>query len=1193
MDVAAQLDEASGLDPEALAALPEDMRREILEQQQRERRMREQAPADPSNAEDMDNASFVASLAPDLRREILATADDAFLSSLPTQIRAEAQILRERASLQRRADPMPPPDEPQREEPAVNRAGVPVGNHTNPSRSRRVKTGKIKVDVDRDVVVAGCQDDTAVGTLGTTLPTAPFDSTAVQALIKLMFLLSPVRPQRLLQKLLHNLSHMSNLRGAISESFTRLLNNDGDGAMSALGSLGVLPNGQDTHLNPNAKSIEPSFPPSELIGVAPDVVHTNDSAQPYFRRRQTNNCAASIAASLPSSAKGSHRSEIPAVVATRIIETLIFLCSKSSRFCVDSLVPAATANSHENDGDTEDKCMADQHTVFEQLLDLLLLPRVSNSATNLEQLLNMLECMVTPLSALAKDPDEEADVPQKDIDAATSAGKEWVDAPRIVVSPAKVQILCSTLKLESCRDASFSKVHTITRRLCRIEANRGHILSELASVAQSLGETAIRDLRVLSVRLDDAVQLKQLSETQGNPTGTAGGTRTESGMANLGGNVASRVSSLEPVSSSSSSVTLSTSTSELKLLRVLQTLYSLCSVTGPDDQPSTSSRKHETFATKELVDILEGIHLDDLWKVLSSCLKAVKVLEGISSYDEDDTTDTGGPDDDNMDEDGNDNDNNNNNNNTGNGNGNNEGDDTQSDEGRGIDGDDNQNDNAGGKKLQNSAAGLLTRFLPVIEAFFVANASVIKAEDPQGTTKTDDASEKPSAATSADRSYLSGQRQSDVSLLVAGKSFLGFVEENRVLLNALIRNNSGLLDKGLRAMVQVTRCRSFLDFDVKRQWFKTQIRRLRQQASRRNGSLRLSIRRKHVFEDAYQQLRLRNADEMRSRLHITFRNEEGVDAGGLSREFFAILAKEMFNPNYALFTSTEDGCTFQPNQHSSINPDHLSYFRFVGRIVGKAVADGFLLDAHFTRSLYKHMLGLKPTHPDMEAIDPEYYKSLKSILEYNLADLGLELTFSTEDFSFGRRQTVDLVPNGRNVPVTDENKTEYVSLICQHRMTTAISSQIKAYLDGFYELVSRDLTAIFTPRELELLISGLPDIDVHDLKKNTEYVGWKATDDEIEWFWSVMFSLTRSQKASFLQFVTGSAKVPLAGFAELQGMRGVQKFSIHKVGGSSGALMSAHTCFNSLDLPKYKDEDELRDKLLYAISEGQGSFMFA
>lgn len=160
-------------------------------------------------------------------------------------------------------------------------------------------------------------------------------------------------------------------------------------------------------------------------------------------------------------------------------------------------------------------------------------------------------------------------------------------------------------------------------------------------------------------------------------------------------------------------------------------------------------------------------------------------------------------------------------------------------------------------------------------------------------------------------------------------------------------------------------------------------------------------------------------------------------------------------------------------------------------------------------------------------------------------------------------------------------------------MTTAISSQIKAFLDGFHELVSKDLIQIFTPRELELLISGLPDIDIHDLKKNTDYNGWKATDRQIEWFWNVLFSLSRNEKASFLQFVTGSSKVPLAGFGELPGMRGVQKFSIHKAGGSAGSLMSAHTCFNSLDLPVYKNEQELREKLLYAINEGAVGFLMA
>lgn len=237
---------------------------------------------------------------------------------------------------------------------------------------------------------------------------------------------------------------------------------------------------------------------------------------------------------------------------------------------------------------------------------------------------------------------------------------------------------------------------------------------------------------------------------------------------------------------------------------------------------------------------------------------------------------------------------------------------------------------------------------------------------------------------------------------------------------------------------------------------------------------------------------------------------------------------------------------------------------------------------------------MKPTHHDMEAIDPDFYKNLTMILEYNLEDIGLDhLTFSTDDNSFGRSKIIDLIPDGRSVTVTEENKEKYVSLICQHRMTTSIEPQIKAYLEGFHEMIQKDLISIFNAKELELLISGLPDIDIFDLQKNTEYTHYKVTDKQIAWFWEVMHTLNRSQKASFLQFVTGSAKVPLEGFSQLQGMRGTQKFSITKATGSSSSLMSAHTCFNALELPLYESKDVLRDKLLYAIAEGQGSFQFA
>lgn len=1112
-DVASQLDAGSSLDPEALAALPEDVRREVMEQEQRERRMHNEAPADPANAEEMDNASFIASLSPELREEILLTAEDAFLQSLPANFRTEAQILRERASINHRrtyeeptagshhgAAGANPEDGAQRNLQGTGLREQTENGVSSGSRRKQRAFGKIRVESDRDTVVylSGEQYSRL---------SPPLARADLEGFLRLLYLLSPVRPQKMIQKVFQNMTSVPRLRRVLTSALIRLLHDDNQGAISAFNTLQKDYEGpEDWRSKMDAQFGESlnDFPPLFLIGAAPEVLET-DGLNPslnMIRRKQTSDTVASIAANLPMSARGSrHERYLPPVVATRIVDTLQNICKNSPRYCINILVDGLVDGSEMEDNSP---------TAFDRLLDLLEKPRYTKSSANLEQLLVLLEVAVSPLSNLPKHGEEVAEVSQKEIDTAASSGKEWIDVPRIVVSQERLQLLCSILRMETCRDTSFTKVNTIARRLCRIDANRGYVLAELASVARALGADAIRDLKALSIRMSNAAENKALNFNADN-------------QADL---EATKSNSRAPVSASSS-VAVSTSTSELKLLRVLQTLQALCT----DVVDETSARKDgNVYVTTELVHLLNAMELDDLWSELSSCLKIVQRLEGVRMEEGKDTSS---------------------------GDGSNQGDDENAE---------------GGTRLQNSVAGLLTRFLPSIESFFVANASANRSQE---------------------KASNDGVDQDETYHLVGGNRLIEFATSNKILLNALVRNNSSLLDKGLKALVHVPRCRHLLDFDVKRHWFKTQVRRLRQHASRRHGSLRLHISRRNVLIDAYHQLRLRNADEMRGRLHITFRDEQGVDAGGLSREFFGILAKEIFNPNYALFTSTEDGSTFQPNPNSSINPDHLSYFRFVGRIVGKAVLDGYLLDAHFTRSLYKHMLGIKPTHHDMEAIDPDYYKNLKTILEYNLGDLGLELTFSIEDHSFGRSRMIDLLSNGRNVPVTEENKAKYVSLVCQHRMTTAISSQINAFLDGFHELVSRDLITIFTPRELELLISGLPDIDVHDLKKNTDYVGWKSSDQQIQWFWNVLFSLSRNQKAAFLQFVTGSSKVPLAGFGELPGMRGVQKFSIHKAGGASGALMSAHTCFNSLDLPAYSSEEELKEKLLYAITEGGGTFLLA
>ncbi|KAJ2742153.1 E3 ubiquitin-protein ligase tom1, partial [Coemansia sp. BCRC 34301] len=511
-------------------------------------------------------------------------------------------------------------------------------------------------------------------------------------------------------------------------------------------------------------------------------------------------------------------------------------------------------------------------------------------------------------------------------------------------------------------------------------------------------------------------------------------------------------------------------------------------------------------------------------------------------------------------------------------------------------------------------AHVATVLLPLIESFMVVYKPVL-AEKSRGVDNNSGGS--------------STQISPQPTAPSAGEVyFQNFTERHKKILNTLVRNNPGLLSGSFSLLVFNPHV---LDFDNKRSYFYQRLhddsagtgRRgpplgqggavLGQQAqaagqqhqqqppSATHGhqrplgqALHLNVRRETVFEDSYHQFAGQSGEEIkRGRIHVKFRDEEGVDAGGVSREWFQALARQMFNPDYALFKPSAAGrVTYQPNPQSWVNPDHLQYFKFVGRIIGKAIVDQRVLDAYFTRSFYKHILGRKVDYRDMEAIDPSYYKSLEWILENDITDL-LEETFSIEVDDFGQHRVVDLIPNGHEVGVTEENKAEYVRLVTLQRLYLAIKDQVKSFLAGFHDLIPRDLIQIFNEQELELLISGMPDIDVDDWRNNTEYHGgFNSGSAQIQWFWRAVRSFDQEERAKLLQFVTGTSKVPLEGFAHLQGNQGVQKFQIHKDFGSPTRLPTAHTCFNQLDLPLCETFESLRANLLLAISECSTGFGF-
>ncbi|KAK7909689.1 hypothetical protein WMY93_014373 [Mugilogobius chulae] len=172
-------------------------------------------------------------------------------------------------------------------------------------------------------------------------------------------------------------------------------------------------------------------------------------------------------------------------------------------------------------------------------------------------------------------------------------------------------------------------------------------------------------------------------------------------------------------------------------------------------------------------------------------------------------------------------------------------------------------------------------------------------------------------------------------------------------------------------------------------------------------------------------------------------------------------------------------------------------------------------------------------------------------------------------------------------------EAEYVQLVTELRMTRAIQPQINAFLQGFHTFIPPSLIQLFDEYELELLLSGMPEIDVQDWYKNTEYTsGYDQQEPVIQWFWEVVNSLTQEERVLLLQFVTGSSRVPHGGLV-LMGGGGLQKFTIAAVPYTSNLLPTSSTCINMLKLPEYPSLDVLRDRLLVALHCGSYGYTMA
>jgi E3 ubiquitin-protein ligase NEDD4 len=377
-------------------------------------------------------------------------------------------------------------------------------------------------------------------------------------------------------------------------------------------------------------------------------------------------------------------------------------------------------------------------------------------------------------------------------------------------------------------------------------------------------------------------------------------------------------------------------------------------------------------------------------------------------------------------------------------------------------------------------------------------------------------------------------------------------------------------------------------FQTKEAWFRGEIQKL--QVPWEEGHVRIVVRRASLLDDAMAAFESVRRENLRKTFRFEFSGEPGIDAGGVSRELYQLVSSELFHPDRGLFQASainQSCCQINPAS-GLLNKDHLRYFHFCGRLFAKALFDRQIVNAHFVQSLYKHLLGWPVVMDDLEALDNDVHSNLLKLLDLDDVSM-LELDFTCSVSVLGKAVEEELKPGGTTATVTNETLEEYLSLQCTHRVLTRVKEQVKALVTGFYDVIDAPLLTVFDFQELELLLCGLPEINLADWQANTEYLGEYQVDGSkhpvVKMFWDVMENeLSEEQRARFLQFATGTSGVPATGFAYLQGNdSNVRRFAITSITKAQSIFPRAHTCFNRVDLPLYDSKEELSKFLTMAV----------
>jgi ubiquitin-protein ligase E3 C len=397
------------------------------------------------------------------------------------------------------------------------------------------------------------------------------------------------------------------------------------------------------------------------------------------------------------------------------------------------------------------------------------------------------------------------------------------------------------------------------------------------------------------------------------------------------------------------------------------------------------------------------------------------------------------------------------------------------------------------------------------------------------------------------------------------------------------------------------------------------------------------IRRDNEFEDAYEQF-YSLGQGLKEPIQITFVDqfdapEAGIDGGGVTKEFLTSVTNRAFMPSDSVDMFVEnDQHLLYPNpaaveEHKEQlrqvglrenspefrlqTTEMLHRYEFLGRIIGKCLYEGILVDVNFAPFFLRkwaltggtgsapNETGYRPTLNDLRDLDEELYQGLHKLKTYpgDVEDFSLNFTVTdtvvvdhTTSPKKTRAITKELKPGGADTAVTNQNRLVYISYMARHRLQNQPYLQTTAFLRGLGTMIQPSWLSMFNQSELQTLVSGTrTQIDVEDLRRSTIYGGTYVIGDDglehptIQLFWQIMKDISDDERRAVLKFVTSTPRAPLLGFSTLN-----PRFSIRDGGSDQERLPSTSTCVNLLKLPMYKEYKTLKEKLLYSVFSGAG-----